>query len=77
LYKTAEIIQPDYLFTAITTSITGMDLSTYFQKLSDTFHQQKIFVTGLQVRQKGDVDLPANIEVVASPLKFSKKLQDL
>ncbi len=77
LYKTAEVIQPDYMFTAITTSIKGMELNTYIQELSKNFPQQKIFITGLQVREKGDVFLPSNIEQVPSPLKFSEKLQQL
>ena len=77
LYKTTEIIHPDYLFTAISTSIRGMDLNTYIKKLSKNFPQQKIFITGLQIRETEDISLPANIEVVSSPLKFSEKLQHL
>jgi len=77
LYKTAEVIQPDYMFTAITTSIKGMELNTYIQELSKNFPQQKIFITGLQVREKGDVFLPSNIEQVSSPLKFREKLQQI
>jgi len=75
LYKTTEIIKPDYLFTAITTSIKGMDVNMYIQKLSENFPKQKIFITGLQVYETDDIYMPANIEAVSSPLKFSEKLQ--
>jgi DNA-binding transcriptional MerR regulator len=77
LSKTTDVIQPDYLFTAITTSIKGMDLHTYIEELSKNFPDQKIFITGLQVRQKEDISLPHNVEEVSSPLKFSEKLRSL
>ena len=77
LSKTTEVIQPDYLFTAITTSIKGMDLHSYIEELSKNFPNQKIFITGLQVRQKEDISLPPNVEEVSSPLKFSEKLRSL
>ncbi len=77
LSKTTEVIKPDYLFTAITTSIKGMDIHTYMEELSKKFTDQKIFITGLQVRQKEDISLPPNVEEVHSPLKFSEKLRTL
>jgi len=77
LAKTTDVIHPDYLFTAITTSIKGMDLHTYIEELSKNFPDQRIFITGLQVRQKEDISLPPNVEEVISPLKFSEKLRTL
>lgn len=77
LSRTTEVIQADYLFTAITTSIKGMDIHTYIEELSQNFPNQKIFITGLQVRQKEDISLPPNVEEVFSPLKFSDKLRTI
>jgi methanogenic corrinoid protein MtbC1 len=77
LAKTTDVIQPDYLFTAITTSIKGMDLHAYIEELSKNFPDQRIYITGLQVRQKEDISLPPNVEEVISPLKFSEKLRSL
>jgi hypothetical protein len=54
-----------------------MDIHTYIEELSQNFPNQKIFITGLQVRQKEDISLPPNVEEVFSPLKFSDKLRKI
>jgi len=53
LHKVKLIARPDYLVTVITSSLTGKELLSYINNLSDHFHAQMILVGGNQI-----VDLP-------------------
>ncbi len=57
-------------------TVTKDDVSDYLKKLSETFPFQKIFVTGLQIRNNV-LDFPSNIIKVSSSLDFSKMLKKL
>lgn len=76
IIETVKMIKPDYLFTSITTSMTKEDVSDYFKKLSQNFPNQKIYVTGLQIKDN-TIKLPSNISKVSSPLEFNTILKNL
>lgn len=77
LSKTAEVIKPDYLFTAITSALKGTNLENFIEDLSKEFPEQKIFITGLQIYENESKSLPENVEQVYSPLKFSELISSL
>jgi hypothetical protein len=70
------MVEADFLFTALTSSLNKDDLIKYLSSLSEKFPFQKIFVTGLQVKENV-VRFPSNVEKVASPLDFAEKLKNL
>lgn len=74
LIETSKMINPDYLFSCVTTSMTKDDVSNYFKKLSQTFPFQKIFVTGLQIKENL-VDFPQNVVKVSSSVEFDDLLK--
>jgi DNA-binding transcriptional MerR regulator len=76
LVETHNMIQADYLFTSVTTVLTGEKLRDYIQNLSDTFSKQEIFITGMRVFELTDV-LPTNVERISSPMAFNERLQSL
>lgn len=76
LVETAEIIQPDYLFSAITTALDGEEFESYLHELSGKFSKQTIYITGLKAYTE-DITLPRNITRISSPLDFSEKLKQL
>jgi len=76
LVETVNMVKPDYLFTSLTTSMIKEDISDYFKKLSNTFSNQKIYVTGLQIIED-IIKLPSNISKVSSPLEFNAILKNL
>jgi len=65
-YKT-----PDNVFTSFTSSISGIDLKAYIEKISEIFHSSTIYITGGQLK-KLNFKLPSNVVVVSSPAKFRK-----
>ncbi|OFX86399.1 MAG: hypothetical protein A2W99_13490 [Bacteroidetes bacterium GWF2_33_16] len=69
--ETAKMVKTDYLFTSITSSITGVKTADYLGKLSKEFPFQKVFITGLQVKD-GLHNLPSNIQKVSSPLDLTE-----
>jgi DNA-binding transcriptional MerR regulator len=75
LVESGKMIEPDFLFSSITTSMSKEDITDYFKKLSEVFPFQKIFITGLQIKEN-ILDLPSNIVKVSSPVDFSQTLQD-
>lgn len=75
LVETGKMVEPDFLFSSITTSMTKEDITDYFKKLSEAFPFQKIFVTGLQIKEN-TLDLPSNVIKVSSPVHFSQILKD-
>ena len=75
LLETGKMVNPDFLFSSITTSMTKEDVTDYFKKLSDAFPKQKIFVTGLQIKEN-IIDLPTNIIKVASAVEFNQLIKE-
>jgi DNA-binding transcriptional MerR regulator len=75
LVESGKMIEPDFLFSSVTTSMSKEDITDYFKKLSEVFPFQKIFITGLQIKENV-LDLPSNIVKVSSPADFSQTLQD-
>lgn len=65
-YKT-----PQNVFTSFTSSISGIDLKAYIEKISETFQSSTIYITGGQLH-KLNFKLPDNVVVVSSPEKFRK-----
>ena len=53
-------MQIDYLLTSIMAVMSGKILQSYVKKLSDTFPNQTIFISGLKTRELSN-DLPHNI----------------
>ena len=72
--ETSKMVNADYLFTSITSSITGTKTSEYLNKLSQEFPFQTIFVTGLQVRS-GLNNVPSNVHKISSPLDLNEFLK--
>jgi methanogenic corrinoid protein MtbC1 len=72
--ETAKMVKTDYLFTSITSSITGIKTTDYLNKLSKEFPFQTIFITGLQVKE-GIHNVPANIRKISSPLDLNEFLK--
>lgn len=60
---------PDYLLTVMTTHPVAKDIQAYVYKLSESFKNAKIIVTGHQVIEH-DIDIPKNVMLF-------NKLQDL
>ncbi|MGE0088945.1 MAG: MerR family transcriptional regulator [Bacteroidales bacterium] len=69
--ETSKMVKADYLFTSITSSITGLKTSEYLNKLSKEFPFQTIFVTGLQVKE-GIQNIPSNVQKISSPLDLNE-----
>ena len=76
LEETNKRVNSDYLFTSLTSSLNKAEVKKYLIKLSQTFPSQKIFVTGLQVKE-GIIDLPKNVIKVLSTNDFIEKLNKL
>ena len=74
LIETSKMVNPDYLFSCITTSMTKDEVSDYFKKISETFPTQKIFVTGLQIKENF-IEFPSNVLKVASIKEFGDLLK--
>ncbi len=71
--ETSKMVKPDCLFTSLTSSLNKNEVIDYLNRLSDTFPLQKIYVTGLLVKE-GLAKLPSNILKVSSPLEFVRNL---
>ncbi len=66
----------DYLFTYFVAALSKLELPEYIQKMSESFPDKKIFVTGLQVQ--GDyIKLPKNIRFVKNTESFKDLLNEL
>ncbi len=61
--------QPDYIFTAITSLPTHADVQRYIDKVSTTYPNITLYLTGMQVIGQG-LKLNANVEII-------NKIQDL
>ncbi|HAF28711.1 MAG TPA: helix-turn-helix-type transcriptional regulator [Bacteroidales bacterium] len=73
--ETSKMINPDFLFTSLTSSLNKDEIYGYINNLSKTFTFQKIFVTGMQIKENF-TDLPSNVLKVSSPLGFVETLKD-
>jgi MerR family transcriptional regulator, light-induced transcriptional regulator len=73
--ETSKMVKPDYLFTSLTSSLNIEEVSDYLKQLSESFPFQKIFVTGLQIKDN-NIDLPSNVLKVSSPLQFKEVLNN-
>ncbi len=73
--ETSKMVNPDYLFTSLTSSLNMDEVSNYLNNLSESFPFQKIFVTGLQIKEN-NIDLPSNVLKVSSPLHFKEILNN-
>ncbi len=69
-------VDSDYLFTSLTSSLNTAEVKEYLFMLSQTFSTQKIFVTGLQIKNNL-ADLPKNVIKVSSTADFIEKLKKL
>lgn len=74
--ETTKMVEADYLFTALTSSLNKEELVDYLNNLSDKFSTHKIFVTGLQVKEN-IVRFPSNVLKVSSPMDFVEVLKNL
>ncbi len=74
ILETSKMIKPDFLFTSITSSLNKDRVNDYIDSLSKIFKSQKIFVTGLQIKESFKSVLP-NIVKVSSPLDFVQILK--
>lgn len=74
--ETTKMVEADYLFTALTSSLNKEELVDYLNNLSDKFSIQKIFVTGLQVKEN-IVRFPSNVLKVSSPMDFVEMLKNI
>jgi DNA-binding transcriptional MerR regulator len=66
--------QVDYLVTAMTSSFKSNDLNLYIWSLSDTFHNNTIFLSGNQSFFL-TYPLPGNIVRVSSPIEFLEEIE--
>ncbi len=72
LLSVYKLHQPEYLFTAITTSPSSEYIQDYIQALSERFTSAHILVTGYQVLGQ-DLSFPANV----SQLSYIRDIKDL
>lgn len=76
LLETNKLIKCDFLFTAITTSLTGDKLKNYVEQLSDAFPKQIILIAGMRIHE-ADFHLPGNVEKVSSPTELHNRLRSI
>jgi MerR family transcriptional regulator, light-induced transcriptional regulator len=76
LVETNKRIHANYLFTAITSGLSGDKLKKYIENLSETFPQQIIFITGLRIYDL-EINFPANVEKIVSPTDLIERLKSI
>ena len=74
ILETCKMVNPDYLFTSLTSSLNKEEAADYIKKLSNIFSKEKIFVTGLQIKENLK-KIPSNVFKVSSPLGFTEELK--
>ena len=75
----AEVIRirkPDYVFTYFVAAMSQKEIPPYLEKLSEAFHQNKIFITGIQVKEIPS-ELPENVIIVNNVNEFKDRLKSL
>jgi MerR family transcriptional regulator, light-induced transcriptional regulator len=73
LAKVQSHIKIDYIFTAFINPLTKEDLESYLIKLKETFHEQKVFITGWQIQQSNP-ELPRSVKIIKDHKDFKKYL---
>lgn len=73
LIKVHTHIKIDHVFTAFINPLTKEDLENYLIKLKDTFHHQKVFITGWQIQQLSP-ELPRSVKIIKDYREFKKYL---
>lgn len=76
LVETVKMVNPNYIFTSITSSLNKIEVNQYIKDLSKTFASQKIMVTGLQIRENSS-QFPQNVLKISSPKDLTIQLQDM
>jgi len=71
LKQIVSMVNPSYLFLSITSSLNINGITKYIKSLADTFPEQKVFVTGLQIKES-KADFPSNIVKISSPLDIGE-----
>ena len=71
--ETNKMIQADYIFTSITTALTGEKLEQFIRDLAEAFPEQEIFISGMKIFET-DMRLPTNMEKISSPMSFNERL---
>ncbi len=74
--EVVRVREVDYLFTYFVAALRKQELPEYIQKLSASFPDKKIFVTGLQVRDE-QIALPKNILFVKNTEAFKDLLKEI
>lgn len=64
-------IQIEYIFTAFISSVNKEELELYLSNLKEVYPQQKVFITGWQVREL-EPKLPRNFKVVKEYREFKR-----
>ena len=72
--ETGKMVNPDFLFLSITLKLNKIGVSKYLKNLSEAFPSQKIFVTGLQIKDN-IVNLPSNVLKISSPMEIGEFLE--
>ena len=72
--ETGKMVNPDFLFLSITLTLNKIGVSKYLKNLSEAFPSQKIFVTGLQIKEN-IANLPSNVLKVSSPMEIGEFLK--
>jgi len=67
----------EYMLTSFTAAMPNKEMPEYIQKLSSSFPDRIIFVTGLQMQDIEQKDLPNNIIKICSPQELFKILESL
>jgi hypothetical protein len=73
LAKVQAHVKIDHVFTAFINPIYKEDLENYLVRLNNTFQQQKIFITGIQVRQLNP-ELPRTVKIIKDYYDFRNYL---
>lgn len=76
LVEAAHSIDPDFILTILTCSLTDNDGLPYIQRLSTTFDTKTIFISGIQVKTLPET-LPDNVKFVASLPEFKQILTSI
>lgn len=56
--------QPDYIFTLITSSPSQPEVQNYLYQLSTAFANSQVLVSGFQVVEQPNLDIPSNVKVM-------------
>lgn len=76
LVETVKMVEPEYIFTSITSSLNKVEVNQFISDLSEAFTKQQIFVTGLQIKEN-NIDYPKNVMKVSSPKEFTNTLRNI